>query len=107
MTINQATKVDSYFLPTVEDLLASLGGGKTFTKLDLDPSQRKFKAFCHDKYTQGPIPVQQTAVWSIVSTSHLSKDDGRNFERHFQGLCLHCSSQEQQNKNILKPWTKC
>ena len=35
LTINQAAKVDTYPLPRIEDLLASLAGGKSFSKLDL------------------------------------------------------------------------
>ena len=35
VTINQATNVDSYSLPKIDDLLASLGPGKIFSKLDL------------------------------------------------------------------------
>ena len=35
VTINQAAKVDTYPLPRIDDLLASLGRGKSFTKLDL------------------------------------------------------------------------
>ena len=35
MTINQASRLDRYPIPKVEDLLASLAGGKSFTKLDL------------------------------------------------------------------------
>ena len=35
VTINRAAKVDSYPLPRVEDLFASLGQGKSFSKLDL------------------------------------------------------------------------
>jgi len=35
VTVNQAAKVDSYPLPKIHDLLASLVGGKTFSKLDL------------------------------------------------------------------------
>ena len=35
VTINQASKVDPYPLPRVEELFAALSGGKYFTKLDL------------------------------------------------------------------------
>ena len=34
VTINKAAKVDSYPLPRIEDLFATLGRGKTYTKLD-------------------------------------------------------------------------
>ena len=35
VTVNQAAKLDTYPLPRIEDLFASLNEGKTFTKLDL------------------------------------------------------------------------
>ena len=35
MTINKAAKLDTYPLPRIEGLFASLAGGKSFTKLDL------------------------------------------------------------------------
>ena len=35
ITVNKAAEVESYPLPKIDDLLPSLGGGKTFTKLDL------------------------------------------------------------------------
>ena len=35
VTVNQAAKLDTYPLPCIEDLFASLNGGKMFTKLDL------------------------------------------------------------------------
>ena len=35
VTINQASQVDSYPLPRIDDLFASLAGGKKFSKLDL------------------------------------------------------------------------
>ena len=35
VTINRAAKLDKYLNPRIEELFASLAGGKTFTKLDL------------------------------------------------------------------------
>ena len=35
VTVNRAAKRDMYPLPKIDDLLATLGGGKMFTKLDL------------------------------------------------------------------------
>ena len=35
LTVNTAAEVDTYPLPKIEDLFASLSGGKTFSKLDL------------------------------------------------------------------------
>ena len=35
LTANQVTSTDTYPLPRIEDLFASLSGGKVFSKLDL------------------------------------------------------------------------
>ena len=35
VSVNQVTKLETYPLPKLEDLFASLAGGKTFSKLDL------------------------------------------------------------------------
>ena len=35
ITLNQATRVDSYPLPRIDDLLGSLAGGQSFSKVDL------------------------------------------------------------------------
>ena len=35
LTVNQASKLDRYLIPKIEDLLAKLAGGKLFTKLDM------------------------------------------------------------------------
>ena len=36
LTVNAVAKTDPYPLPRIEDIFASLAGGKTFTKLDLE-----------------------------------------------------------------------
>ena len=36
LTVNAVSKTDPYPLPRIEDIFASLAGGKTFTKLDLE-----------------------------------------------------------------------
>ena len=40
-TINRVSKLDNYPIPKVEDLLASLGGGEKFTKLDLSQAYQQ------------------------------------------------------------------
>ena len=70
MTVNQAAKQDIYPLPRVDDLLASLAGGKHFTKLDLahaylqvplDEESRQFVTVNTEKglyqYTRLPFGV--------------------------------------------------
>ena len=41
MTVNQASKLDRYPIPRVEDLLATLAGGKTFAKLDMSQAYQQ------------------------------------------------------------------
>lgn len=36
LTVNAVSKTDPYPLPRIEDIFASLSGGKTFTNLDLE-----------------------------------------------------------------------
>ena len=43
LTINQASRLDRYPIPKVEDLLASLAGGQSFTKLDLSQAYLQIK----------------------------------------------------------------
>ena len=43
LTINQASKLDRYPMPKVEDLLATLAGEQTFTKLDLSQAYQQIK----------------------------------------------------------------
>ena len=70
MTVNQTAKLETYPLPKIEDLLASLAGGKAFTKLDLahayqqvelDEGSKKLVTINTDKglfqYTRLPFGV--------------------------------------------------
>ena len=41
MTVNQASKLDRYPIPRVKDLLATLAGGKSFTKLDMSQAYQQ------------------------------------------------------------------
>ena len=43
MTISQASRLDRYPIPKVEDLLVSLAGGQSFTKLDLSQAYLQVK----------------------------------------------------------------
>ena len=42
-TVNQVSKLDNYPIPKTEDLLASLGGGEKFTKLDMSQAYQQLK----------------------------------------------------------------
>ena len=41
MTVNQASKLDRYPIQQVEDLLATLAGGKSFMKLDMSQTYQQ------------------------------------------------------------------
>ena len=41
LTVNQASKLDHYPIPKIEDLFAQLAGGKSFTKLDLSQAYQQ------------------------------------------------------------------
>ena len=41
--VNQVSKLDSYPIPRVEDLLATLGGGEKFTKLDMSQAYQQLQ----------------------------------------------------------------
>ena len=43
ITINQAAKLDRYPIPRIDDLFASLAGGKTFSKLDLSHAYQQIQ----------------------------------------------------------------
>jgi hypothetical protein len=63
--VNQAAMADSYPIPRIDDLFASLAGGKTFLKLDLAHAYQQVeleeelkKVDCH-QHPKGPLPIQQ------------------------------------------------
>ena len=41
MTVNQASRVDCYPIPRIDDLFAGLHGGKTFSKLDMSQAYQQ------------------------------------------------------------------
>ena len=43
LTVNQASKMDHYTIPKVEDLFATLASGKSFTKLALSQAYQQIK----------------------------------------------------------------
>ena len=70
VTVNPLAKLDRYPIPRIEDLLATLGGGKSFTKLDmgqayqlveLEESSKKFTVINTHKglfeYTRLPFGI--------------------------------------------------
>ena len=90
LTVNQAAKVDSYPLPKINDLFASLAGGQTFTKLDLASAYLQITL---DEATQkvltiNTLQVQKASFWSICSSCYFPKDNGNNASGFTRCLCL-------------------
>ena len=92
LTVNQASKVDSYPLPKIDDLFASLAGGKTFSKLNLanayqqipsDDQSKKIVAINTYKglfqYNRLPFGVSATPI-------NLSADYGNSSPRFTRSL---------------------
>ena len=50
-TVNQVSKLDSYSIPKVEDLLATLGGREKFTKLDISQACQQLQLDESKQYT--------------------------------------------------------
>ena len=57
ITVNKAAKPDVYPLPRVEDLFATLAGGKTFTKLDLAHAYQQ-------------IPLEESSKQYVTINTH-------------------------------------
>ncbi|KAL9960436.1 hypothetical protein ACROYT_G033892 [Oculina patagonica] len=55
-TINQAAKLDNYPIPKIEDLYATLGGGKEFTKLDLSQAYQQLESVHKGLFRYNRLP---------------------------------------------------
>ena len=71
LTINQASKLDRYPIPKVEDLFATLAGGKTFTKLDLSQAYQQTELeessknyVCSYQYPKRVVQIYSSCVAS-------------------------------------------
>ena len=88
LTVNQVAKLDRYPIPRIEDLYAQLGNGTSYTKLDmrhayeqieLHPESRKYVTI---NTPRGTIYLQTPSLRSILSTGHLSANEGLFTQGH-------------------------
>ena len=77
VTVNPVAKLDRYPVPKVEDLFATLSGGKLFTKLDL-----------RHAYQQLLLDDDSTTLRNILSSWYFPERDGAPFPRNPQGCGL-------------------
>ena len=53
-TVNQASRLDKYPIPRIEDLFAKLAGGQRFTKLDMSQAYQQLELDEDSKQYSGP-----------------------------------------------------
>ena len=71
LTVNQASRVESYPLPHIENIFAPLSGGKLFTKLDLAHA-----------YNQIPLDKKSKKLVVINTQKGLYKECSKEFHMH-------------------------
>ena len=79
VTVNRAAKTYCFPLPRIDDLFASLAGGKAFSKLDLAHAYQQLELDDKSKElvvinTQKTIPVQSSTIWCICCPCYFSED---------------------------------
>ena len=130
-TINRVAKLDRYPIPRVQDLFAKIGGGKTFTKLDLsqaylqvplDEESKKYVVINTQKglfrYTRLPYGIasapgifqrlMENVLRGIPKVTVYIDDiliSGANEEEHLKTLARVLSRLEQAGFRVQKP--KC
>ena len=85
LSVNPALKLDRYPIPKVEDLLATLAGGNSFTKLDLNQA--------YTQLAQDKEPKKLTVInthkglfcytfWGVLGTGYFAANYGNLAPRH-------------------------
>ena len=96
LTVNQEAMVDTYTLPRIEDIRASLAGGKFFSKLDLshayqqiplDENQRNVLCYC--QHPERSPQDQQATIWCVISSIHVPMYHGGHPTWHTCSVRLH------------------
>ena len=78
LTMNQASKLDRYPIPKVEDLFAKLAGGKAFTKLDMSEA---YQQLLLDKESQSMQSLTCIVGCSDTTDSHSESLWPRGFSK--------------------------
>ena len=133
MTVNQASRLDLYPLPRMDELFATLAGGKTFSKLDLQHAYLQLPLETNSKqyttinthrglfqYNRPPFGVSsapgifQRAIDDLVKgIPHVAAymDDilltGETQEQHLQNLTAVLERLKTAGVRLKKPSLKC
>ena len=90
VTVNKVAKRDMYPLPKVEDLLSTLAGGKSFSKLYLSHAYQQLhlseesKPLVTIQHFQGSLSIHSITIWRLCSTIHFPAHNGEFAERNPQ-----------------------
>ena len=114
LTVNQASLIDSYPLPRVEDLFAALSGGKRFTKLDLSHSYLQLQLGEETKslttinthrglfqYNRLPFGLSSAPAVFQRTMDNLLKDL-KHVTAYIDDILVTGSSEEEHLKNLEK-----
>ena len=94
VTVNKATKLDKYPIPRIDDLFASLSGGKTFSKLDLshayqqiqlEEESRKYVAF----NTHKGLFLYNRLPFGMASAPSIFQRIMENLLQGIPGVCVY------------------
>ena len=65
LTVNQVVQVDTYPLPRIQDIFASLANGKSFMKLDLAHAYQQLLLDTDSRHTRPSTPIEDSSVTPV------------------------------------------
>ena len=81
MTVNQVSRLDSYPLPRVDELFATLAGGKNLFKagsptcIFAATTGDELQTVHNNQYPPGSVSVQQTTLWCVICTRDIPESN--------------------------------
>ena len=84
VTVNQAEKLGKYPLPCIEELFASLAGGKLFTTLDLSHAYLQVPLDKHSRHF-----VTMRLAFGVASAPSIFQRVMENLLQGIQGVCIY------------------